>query len=411
MHPPTIGLFRRATAGALAAGAVGLVGCGQALPPAPSPGPAEAADPCALTPAGAAYPDTLFIAVGSSATGSDSLLLRHDHETLIRLDCQRTVRPALASAWSSGSAGRTWTFVLGDHPGPSDTPAVRAADVASTWRSSEAAAATLRWAGIESVTALDDGRLVVGLRDAHDSVPQVFADPTLAVSRNVPGPVLAPAPGAGGDPRDALDRGADLLRTDDPEIVEYARRRPDLVTVPLPWSRTYVLLLPAGSEGLDATVGSDSAGFRAALARDAVAGEARGAEPPFWWNDRPSCETAASPSTGDTARAGATVVYPRDDRMARGLAERIVALAKVPGTSALGLGSTELAASLRAGSARAFVIPLPRQSLLPCRDSAGWPLGASVVPLVDARSTLILRRDHPALAVDWDGTVRLGQTP
>ncbi|MGH7526236.1 MAG: hypothetical protein ACREMX_05995 [Gemmatimonadales bacterium] len=404
MRPPTIRLFRRATAGALAAGAVGLVGCSQATPPPPTPGPAEAVDACIVGGGGTADPDTLFVA-------PDSLLIRPDHETLIRLDCQGNVRPALASGWSSDSAGRSWTFVLGNDPGSSDTAAVRAADVASTWRSSQVAASTLRWAGIESVTALDDRRLVVGLRDPHDSVPELFADPTLAVSRDAPGPVLAPAPGAGRDPRDALDRGADLLRTDDPEIVEYARRRPDFVTVPLPWSRTYVLLLPAGSEGLDATVGSDSAGFRAALARDAVAGEARGAEPPFWWNEPPSCQTAASPSTGATGRAGATIAYPRDDRIARGLAERIVALAKVPGTSALGLGSGELSTSLRAGSARAFVVPLPRRSLLPCRDSAGWPPGASVVPLVDARSTLILRRDHPALAVDWDGTVRLGKTP
>jgi hypothetical protein len=91
--------------------------------------------------------------------------------------------------------------------------------------------------------------------------------------------------------------------------------------------------------------------------------------------------------------------------VARGLAERIVALASGLRTAAL--EPAEFAASVTNGLDRAYVMALPRQTLTPCRDSAGWPGGATIQPLIDTRAHAIVRRGSPPLTVDWDGTVRV----
>jgi hypothetical protein len=266
--------------------------------------------------------------------------------------------------------------------------------------------------------ALDQRRLVVTLVGREDSVPRLFADPALALTRADSAlgsvtrvvtprggklPVLDFRVTPGSDPRDALDRGADLIVTRDPALVEYAASRPELATYPLPWSRTYLLLQPKGAEPLEETVAGDL--VRRSLARDAVRAEARVAEPPFWWDRSAGCPAVPSDGLG---LVSSRIVYPRGDEVARGLAERIVALAHGGSQlSAAALGESELAAALRDGTARAYVVPVPRQSLAPCRDSAAWPSGASMQPLIDTRARAILRRGSVALTVDWDGTVRV----
>jgi hypothetical protein len=271
--------------------------------------------------------------------------------------------------------------------------------------------------GIESAGPGNEGRLVVTLRQPPDSQPLLFADPALAVSladqpispslqmvgqsTGLPMPVnfrVEPAT----DPRDALDRGADLLVTRDPELVEYASSRPDLASFPLPWSRTYLLLQPGRGELFRATQATDSA--RISLASDAVRAEARPAEPPFWWESM----TCPARSSGVDRPASARIVYLRGDGVARGLAERIVALAGA-GTSlrAAALSDLEFTVALQDGTEGAYVVAVPRHSLAPCRDSLDWPSGASVTPLIDVRSRAIVRRGSPALWIDWLGTVRI----
>jgi hypothetical protein len=206
-----------------------------------------------------------------------------------------------------------------------------------------------------------------------------------------------------GDARDAIDRGADLVHTADPTTLEYAAARADLTAVPLPWSRTYALLLPAEGPGLGRIVGTDSLAFRAELARGAVRVEARGAEPPFWWeaNDCPA------PVTGSSAVPGsAAVLYSRSDPVARALAERLVALSEVPGAIARGVRPSELATALHTGTDRAYVVALPRRALVPCREMAAWPPGATALALIDTRARLILRNGVPPLEVDHDGAIR-----
>jgi hypothetical protein len=397
-----------------------LLGC---RPKPPFPAIVPQSDHCRLGGNSVQAADTLTVALSDSVdlarasnptNDSERLLFREFSETLIRLDCQGQIRPGLAVAWTSDTTGRVWTFALRDGTEfPAGSPT--AEQVSLEWQTRPGA---LQAVGIESVTALDRQRLAVTLRGREDSVPRLFADPGLAFTQtDVPlGPVTRVVTAArgelpvldfraipGSDPRDALDRGADLLVSRDPALVDYAARRPEFATYPLPWSRSYLLLQPRGAEPIEAIIASDS--VRRSLARDAVRAEARAAEPPFWWDTVAGCRAVLGEGLGVSS---SRIVYPRGDEVARGLAERIVALAH-SGTQlrAAGLGEQELGAALRDGTERAYVVPVPRQSLVPCRDSAPWPSGVSIQPLIDTRARAILRRGSATLSVDWDGTVRV----
>lgn len=312
-------------------------------------------------------------------------------ETLVRLDCNGQVRPGLATQWTGDSTGRRWIFTL---------PTLAAADVVSVWRERGPAVRDL---GIDSVVALDDHRLSVTLRSTPDSAPRLFADRALAVptTSSASGVHLRVAPEK--DPRDALDHGADLVVTRDPAVVDYVARRPEFTTFPLPWSRLYVLVQPAAARprwirGLDTV--------RRSLAEDVAPAEARAAEPPFWWDNQcPRLQGFSAAAPPISSR----IVYPRDDQVARGLAERIVALTRdsLPLTTA-GLDSTDLVVALLSQSERGYVLGLPRQVPAPCHEQA-WSPELNIQPLIETRAHAILRKGTPPLTVDWDGTVRVAE--
>jgi hypothetical protein len=83
-----------------------------------------------------------------------------------------------------------------------------------------------------------------------------------------------------------------------------------------------------------------------------------------------------------------------------------VALAGDRTLLARGAAAAELSNRLRAGNDRAYVLALPRNALVPCRELARMPAGATILPLVDTRSTVVLRRGSPPLTVEWDGAIR-----
>jgi hypothetical protein len=259
----------------------------------------------------------------------------------------------------------------------------------------------------------------VRLQDARDTIPTVLAEPALAMLDALPsvgGPIhrfdIPPRDGRpfiefqlaqNGDPRDAIDRGVDLAVTRDPAVVEYVSGRPEVTTYPLPWSRTYVLLQPAGARPINRVSGVDT--LRRSLAHDAVPAEARPAALPFWSDSLARC---ASPAPAERQAASfSRVVYPYGDEVARGLAERIVALSGDAQFRAAPLAPADFAAALRQAAERAYVVPVQRYTLNPCRETAGWPAGASIQPLIDTRATAIVRRGSPPLTVDWDGTIRV----
>jgi extracellular solute-binding protein (family 5) len=345
---------------------------------------------------------------------SERLLFRQLLETLIRIDCQGKVRPSVAQTWSADSEGHSWTFTLREGARfPGGTP-IDAAHVASLLAGPNGAAS-----GIDSAVALDDRRVRVRLRQASDTAPAALAEPALVMLddlASVAGPMrrfdIPPRDGRpfiqfqlaqDGDLRDAIDRGVDLAVTRDPAVVHYVAGRPDVVTYPLPWSRTYVLLQPTGARPINGVSGVDS--LRRSLARDAVPAEARPAELPSWTDRLATC--SAVTQSGRRAASSSRIVYPRGDEVARGLAERIVALSGDPQFKAAPLAPADFAAALRQEVERGYVVPAPRHTLSPCGESAGWPVAASIQPLIDTRATAIVRRGSPPLTVDWDGTIRV----
>jgi len=237
--------------------------------------------------------------------------------------------------------------------------------------------------------------------------------------------------------RDALDAGVDLLVTDDPAIVSYAAHRDELLTLPLPWDRTYVVLA-SQSAALDA-----SAPLRLTLVQlltDAVRADSRIAERPFWWEASNHCPAPVTPRPATRARASSRVVYQSGDRVAEGIAERLVALAGsrsargddsvlgalLPTLSQVGaratvaaLGPSAFAAALLAADDVAYVLPLPRFTVAPCLElatllrAAPWlesarsDRGLPVIPLIETRSHALVRRGRVGLSVDADGSLRL----
>ena len=72
-----------------------------------------------------------------------------------------------------------------------------------------------------------------------------------------------------------------------------------------------------------------------------------------------------------------------------------------------GSRATRLPAAIESGADRAYVVGLPRQTLVPCRDALRWPAGARLLPLIDTRAYAIIRKGTRPLTVDWDGTLRI----
>lgn len=196
-----------------------------------------------------------------------------------------------------------------------------------------------------------------------------------------------------GDERDLLARGVEGLITRDPATRTYARGLPAYAVTPLVWDRTYLLV---ASPPLRFDTGADSASvaaFRAALARDAVATDARGAEP-IAMADGPGCRGGEF----GLARPRPRIAYRSGDRTARELAERLVALAPAssgPLTTA-GLTAEELARSVSVGADAGAIVSISRLDSLPCSGLPPAPASATMEPLVDTRAHLVLRRSEAA---------------
>jgi hypothetical protein len=387
----------------LLAGGVLTAGCASA-PPAPPPAPA-ASGPSAscLLATDSTGPTRTITAAFDDPADARRARLAATVDAPVRLDCEGHPLPGLAVAWSRDTSGKFWTLELGE-PSASDSIAHwTAAALAATWRADPDANAALEWGGVQSLVPLDARRLVVGFSAPVPELPPLFADRALGVARGEGPAGLEPA-APGRDLRDAVDRGADLIHTGDPDLLDYARQRPGLTEVPLPWSRSYLLVLPARSPGVGTAVPADTATFRAGLARDAVRTDARVPEAPFWWEQRDACVQRPAPAAGREPLNA--IAYPAADRVARDLAERIVALAGAAELTARGLPADSFAAALRGGSARAFVVAVPRHAAVACRETAGWPPRVTVVPLIETRPHAVVRRGAPPLVVEWDGALR-----
>ncbi|HEX3276275.1 MAG TPA: hypothetical protein VHR43_15565 [Gemmatimonadales bacterium] len=380
----------------LAAGWLSAACAAGSRPPQPLPAPAP--DPCLIAGDSAAPPRPITVLFDDE---SAALNARQAAGRLapVRLDCEGRVRPGLAQAWTRDSTGSFWTLVLRR---PSDSagmaPRWTAAALAATWRTDPVAASALRLAGVTSAVPLDERRLVVGLASPSASLPPVFADRALGVTVGG-GPGMAVSTSAG-DLRDAVDSGADVIVTADPAVLDYAARHPSLRQVALPWSRRYLLVLFQTVPGL---LPADTAGFRAALARDAVRAEARPVPQGDWSDSTARCSRTAS---GSPVSVSDAVVYPVGDAAARELAERLMALANGAWAETRPLDPAALATALARAEARAFVVRTAARALSPCAVPGSWPAEAAVVPLIDVRAHAIVRPGTPPLTVEGDAAIR-----
>jgi hypothetical protein len=347
---------------------------------------------------------------------SERLLFRQLYHNLIRVDCEGVVRPELAEAWTRDSASGSWRFTLRDTTVSPDGSRLVANQVLAAWRARPRLLAAM---GIDSVIAADTRTLIIGIRDGAAREPRLFAQPALSIALS-PGLSLAsnglflnPSPAGPtvldfvtvpGDLRDVLDSGADLLVTQDATLAEYAANHRDLQTFPLPWSRTYVLVQPAAADSLPTAIESDS--VRGSLARDAVKADARPAA--GGWVPPPCGRSGASERS---VRPAPRLAYSARDPVARGLAERILALS---GSDAelriIPLADSAMAASLRAGTEQGYILALSSNPEDFCSFGPPIPAHAVIHSLIETRAHAIVRRGSPELTVDWDGTPRLAAT-
>jgi hypothetical protein len=374
---------------------------------------------------------------------SERLLFRQLYETLVRVDCERNAVPGLAASWRFDASKNTWIVTLRQNARFADDTPVTASNVVSSWMSAGVELRPEVRRLVRSVVTVDDRTLEIALRSQSAGLPLALAHTDLAIAKLVPGlpwPLgtrparidsIAAAPAVAGPPaitlltgdslssvrflvspgrdgRDLLDRGVDLLLTRDPTTLGYAATLPQFVTVGLEWQRTHVLLTP----GRARTGPSFSAEERKALAQDAVRGEARGAEGPFWWESLADCEAAPPQAQAQAPATTGRIVYNADDGAARDLAERLVGIRTYQ--RAAGLTGEALALALRRGNEAGYVLSLDRRPLDPCRemqvlaDNAVWIDPQVIVPLVDTRLQAIVRRGRSGMITEWDGALFLG---
>ena len=404
-------------------------------------------------------------------TTAQRFVFAHLYETLVRVDCSGRVHPGLASSWRRQDP-RTWIIDLRADARFSDGTPITAADVEASWKrlSAWALPMTLKSAMertliVEFPLETDDAIAVLAHPALAPSKPASRTNQYPAgggswdVALSPPGGVIM-APRGGNAPvirvrqigpaqaRDQIDLGMTALLNAEPAVLDYARSRPDVTVQDLEWTHGYVLVVP-GRIRPDPRDESEWLGaLRAQLAEVAVPG-ARASSGTFWWEAAAHCGsvpgTASVLARGARTPTGAPrednrIVYDALDRNAQRIAARLVALGgfqegtqeramlatAIPsftGTRRLvaaSLTATDMQRVMAAGEALAFVVPLPHRSLAPCLElAAPAPVGLTVsaaalapnviVPLVDVRPTLIMRRGTFSGTTGLLGAIRVGR--
>ena len=393
------------------------------------------------------------------ANDAERLVFRQLYDTLVQVDCMGHLRAGLAVSWQLAADGR-WIVGLRDDARFADGTPVTPNDVVASWsRNSELRPEVRRI--VESVTIIDGG-IAIALRRRSADGPTALAHADLAIAKpatdsawpmgtrgariatdgeksRIKGATVltvtrADAPplrivSASGDARDLLDDGVDLLLSRDRATLDYARTLPQMQLVPLAWQRVRVLLAP----GRRRTASMPSDQTRQVLAADAIRGESRGAQEPFWWQSIDGCDVASSPSPRSSLVP--RITYDAGDGAARDLAERLVALVRGSGTAtatwlemllpdrprrsfqrAVGLTGTALAQALRVGGDAGYVVSVESRPLDACRelqalmDAAPWLDPGTIMPLVETRQHAIIRRGRSGIAADWDGGLVIAST-
>jgi hypothetical protein len=433
--------------------------CARPVAPVVVPERAPQDSPCTVAAAPPSAPETLVVALPparSSGFSAPALFdaLRFEaeltRETLVGVDCTGAIVPELAESWEIDSARNRWTFTLKDGASLTNGDPLTSREVFAAWHATDLD--SLQAAVRESLVALDARRVRLTLPAGH---ARLLGSSRLAVLERAPvdvpddasisarvaglaaprlGRMASGAPAViygaispATDPRDLVDRGVDILFTEDPAAARYAAARSEYSVHELPPQRTYALAIPSSSsrdESLDFDLDDVES-----LVRDVVRVPARPASRPPWWKDFATCPM--SPGVESSAQPTLPrVAYREDDPVARAIAERLVSLASRStegplqsmvqssggGTlAAEALSPGEFLGALREGSRAAFVVSTPARPLAVCQAFANlvaavpWAFregvrGGGLVPLIDAGAWAIVRRGSVGLAATWDGT-------
>jgi hypothetical protein len=381
--------------------------------------------------------------------------------------------PKLAESWLANDGGARWRFTLRSDARFADGQPVTATAAAEAWVHRRSAM-SLQF-GISPLLANlvveGDRTLSVSTEDTSANLPRVFGTVALGIGQTARNPrwptgtgpyaldtivsgsrhwVLRPVVAGGPildvridpatDPRDLLDRGADLLATRDPVAIEYARRNEAFAVHALPWDRTYALAITSRRDAATTVSGpalsaADQLAFRSALARDAVRADSRPAAPQSeWWSTSAGCadQLGAPPTRNSIGAPPRRIMYSPDDPVAKSLAERLVALTGDvgPHSAVLKALAPELAPeaggpvtaapanglSRSVGDDLAYIVSIPHHTSSRCmalrtlRPQGRWMHPSKLIPLIDTRPSLIARRGVPLLSVDWEGTLRVHPT-
>jgi hypothetical protein len=361
----TLGVVGRLGAGG--AMLLAAVGCGPAVSSraAPVPEPSRARDACWLVPAPGHAPDSLVIAVHDRPLAGPGAARFDDGSRLVGA----LTAPPRAGLDCAGLPLR---------------------------------ALTVRWR-VDSTGGPENPRM----EDGSAAPPRAR--------------LVALAPGE--DPRDALDRGADVLVTVDPNAVRYARARPDLRVVALEPRWTYgVATTRARYTARAAPASLDALRHSLAFGIVPAAGAPATDHLPF----DPACSAPIDVSAAKRSVAP-RIVHRDDDPVARAIAERIVSRAAAgdevvlallgegaEAPSAAGLDRTAFQHTLREGGDAAYVLAWPSGEDDGCTifgsaapDAAGLPAGYDLTPLVGAAGWIIVRQGAVGIVRDADGAPRL----
>ena len=357
--------------------------------------------------------------------GSERMVFAQLYETLVQVDCAGEARPGLAERWTCTEDSTVWVFTIREGARFWDGTRITAEDVRRAWFENEDCPAvsgrTSPWnwlnARAQSVNVLDARRLAVRLPEPHARFPMLLAHPATAVSVKRPGwtwpvgsgparlrasdpapmPDLACLPNLnhpagptwknltfrilpGTDPRDQVATDMDLILVRDMAAVSFFNDAPGFQSVPLPWTRLYLLICPPETNPHGSGRWLNAAG-KLDAGRDLTTVSARTwPEIVFPAGGNTECPQLSGPVTGaGSARLDwnlasrnldqDVIAYPGDDPGAREMAHRLGALAGQPArAAALPDGSIEFA--LQWQMAGAFVLPFDQQYPTGCLQMA-----------------------------------------
>ena len=388
---------------------------------------------------------------------SERFVFSHLYETLVNVDCHNQVRRGIAKSWKEASDG-LYIEIQEDAHFWDDTP-VTAADIQSSF------APAIRNGVIASVDIVDathaiihgNGRIpdlrllaqpFMAIRKESSASgvaigsgswridPEVAADTVTICPANSLFPMVRFIQKDARDGKDYLDGSADALITDDPDVIDYARTKPELMLASLPWDAVYaVLSLSRLTTYIDECrlIPHLPIDVCDKLALDAVHMDAKGYSGLFVESRK---AVSRVPDTVRDVRlphitTESRIVYDRSDATARALAERLVALAaNDPATSsdarsvaeafpgidkkkprATGLTESEMSERLHNPSDFAYVLrfswsadyPTVAQELYersPWAFDPYFPITDLMVPLIETRPHLIAIRERVGVVAD-----------